>query len=87
MFYQRHFDNPAVHGSGARQVTPYPHPHGATPPRPYTRGLAVRAFLNIKEIAMNRSGYSDDCGEDDPLVLGRWRGADSTRVQFPHALM
>ena len=30
---------------------------------------------------MNRSGYSDDCGEDDPLVLGRWRGAVKSAIQ------
>ena len=29
---------------------------------------------------MSRSGYSDDCGDDDPLVLGRWRGAVKSAI-------
>lgn len=24
---------------------------------------------------MSRSGYTDDCGDDDPLAMGRWRAA------------
>lgn len=30
---------------------------------------------------MSRSGYSDDCGDEDPLVLGRWRGAVKSAIQ------
>ncbi len=30
---------------------------------------------------MSRSGYSDDYGDDDPLALGRWRGAVASSIR------
>lgn len=30
---------------------------------------------------MSRSGYSDDYGDDDPLALGRWRGAVQSAIR------
>ena len=30
---------------------------------------------------MSRSGYSDDYGDDDPLALGRWRGAVNSAIR------
>lgn len=30
---------------------------------------------------MSRSGYTDDCGDDDPLVLGRWRTAVNSAIR------
>ncbi len=30
---------------------------------------------------MSRSGYTDDYGDDDPLMLGRWRGAVLSSIQ------
>lgn len=30
---------------------------------------------------MSRSGYSDDYGDDDPLVLGRWRAAVNSAIR------
>jgi hypothetical protein len=30
---------------------------------------------------MSRSGYTDDCGDDDPLAMGRWRGAVNSAIR------
>lgn len=30
---------------------------------------------------MSRSGYSEDCGDDDPLALGRWRGQVESAIR------
>lgn len=30
---------------------------------------------------MSRSGYSDDYGDDDPLAMGRWRGAVNSAIR------
>jgi hypothetical protein len=30
---------------------------------------------------VSRSGYSDDYGDDDPLALGRWRGAVNSAIR------
>ena len=30
---------------------------------------------------MSRSGYSDDYGDDDPLAMGRWRGAVKRAIE------
>lgn len=30
---------------------------------------------------MSRSGYTDDFGDDDPLALGRWRGAVNSAMR------
>lgn len=30
---------------------------------------------------MSRSGYTDDYGDDDPLILGRWRGAVASAIR------
>jgi hypothetical protein len=35
----------------------------------------------MKESEMSRSGYSDDYGDDDPLALGRWRGAVKSAIR------
>ena len=30
---------------------------------------------------MSRSGYGDDYGDDDPLAIGRWRGAVNSAIR------
>lgn len=30
---------------------------------------------------MSRSGYTDDYGDDDPLAMGRWRGAVNSAIR------
>jgi len=30
---------------------------------------------------MSRSGYTDDFGDDDPLAMGRWRGAVNSAIR------